>query len=484
MQTQAAITNCNVVAYTSFALTGMTPLIVPPKSKKCIIAFISETTTRIISNANIISIVHKRTADTWNMSNRKFSKIPKLCPHLLFGNRTSIFFDTKLHMQTSLHTLSALSRNGQLTAFRHPHCPKKKCDPYVWMLREVEALSRTPRVDNKTLLHSQVKSYQTDRVNQSCKTYIEGALLIQKNAHALFERWSDEVFSGMNSDRDQVAFAHIAAINCFKVFELTPFVPCQMLNNKRLCHWYTDSSVAKLKRTNFDHKASTRRLASEGQVQQNIGIILYGAIRSSTMATVTMAATKEYILKHNDPLDVIFSVDTQSNITYDALFVKNPHSSFKDRHVLTSPQAAYERAMHHVLYGLRYLNQRCNIVIVARIDVEFNSYLKIEKIGENTIYVPRFHSYHNLNDRFVYGHRITLQKWFKRRLELTRAHTFAEKGACQAAKEVNIAVRHIPIMFVRRRHDLFVPDVDKATIWKTIPVRSWMSKHNITCFDN
>ena len=258
--TQDAIRGCDLVAYTSIVIPAeMTLRIVPPSSSKifksCTVIFVTSEKTSIDTTEKITSIVHKHTADTWHMSARKFSKLPKLCPHLLFGNKTSVFFDSKLHMRVGLDTLHALSRNGQLTAFRHPKCPKRTCDPYDWMLKEGKLLSHTTRVDNQSLLFSQIQRYRSQVPKNSCKEYIDGALLIQKNAHELFEQWSQIVSSNLSADRDQIAFAHVAATNCFKMHIIEG---CEMVEAKRLCHWYRDTSVAKLVRTTFEKRPAQR----------------------------------------------------------------------------------------------------------------------------------------------------------------------------------------------------------------------------------
>ena len=250
--TQDAIQGCRTVAYTSVDVpANMTLTIVPPVSDdNCTIVFVSSQNTSTNITGRHISIVHKRTADTWHMSARKFSKVPKLCPHLLFGNRTSVFFDSKLRMQVGLKALHGLSRDGQLTAFRHPRCPKKTCDPYDWALQEGKLVARTSRVDNQSLLASQIKRYraQVSRDNK-CKEYIDGALLIQRNAQVLFQKWSQLFTSNISADRDQIAFAEVAASACFKMRILET---CVVSDTKKLCHWNVDSSVAKIVRLIFD----------------------------------------------------------------------------------------------------------------------------------------------------------------------------------------------------------------------------------------
>lgn len=258
--TQRAIRGCSVVAYTSIAVVGPTPLLVPPTSAGCTLVFTSAETTRVISHTPVVAIRHLRTNATLRMSPRRFSKIPKLCPHLLFGQRTTVFFDTKLHMRAPLTVLGALARRGMLTAFRHPRCAETSCDPYVWMEKEVDLLASTRRVEDHRVLREQLRRYLQTEVNRSCKMYIEGGLLIQQAADALFRAWSAEVFAERTSDRDQVAFAYVCARDCVRVNALHPSMPCQVVDGRRLCHWYTDASVARLKRANLDVPRPHRRL--------------------------------------------------------------------------------------------------------------------------------------------------------------------------------------------------------------------------------
>ena len=121
-ETRLAIQNCTVVAYSSVAVRGAVPLVQPPRSSgRCALLYVSEASGPN-PNAEMTTIVHRRTNATRQFSNRKFSKIPKLVPHLLFGGRVSVFFDTKLRMKADLTALSNLTRDTFLTAYKHPSC--------------------------------------------------------------------------------------------------------------------------------------------------------------------------------------------------------------------------------------------------------------------------------------------------------------------------------------------------------------------------
>ena len=247
-ETRLAIQNCKVVAYSSVAVRGAVPLVQPPRSSgRCALLYVSEASGPN-PNAEMTTIVHRRTNATRQFSNRKFSKIPKLVPHLLFGGRVSVFFDTKLRMKADLTALSNLARDTFLTAYKHPTC-LTGCAPMTWMQTEAKLLMNSGRIGQRDQLVAQVKRYSEIMASHTrCQTYIDGALLIQRNAHALFDAWSAEFFKPENSDRDQIPFAYIAATTCPNIVELSPKRPCT--NN--LCHWYENEGVAKLVRHKFE----------------------------------------------------------------------------------------------------------------------------------------------------------------------------------------------------------------------------------------
>ena len=210
-----------------------------------------------------------------------------------------------------------------------------------------------------------------------------------------------------------------------------------------------------------------------------IGLLVYGLLRSAQMTQVTYASLHEYVIKNWVWNDIVFSVDGASNWLPTTFRIHNKSRVLVDANLKTS--AAYVRAMSHVLYGLDVL-QHCTLIVVSRVDVEYASYLKIPGvIPPNTLQIPVFQNHGALNDRFCMGERHTLLRWFQRRWELARNRVYGETGACNAAKALKLNVSSTDIKFVRRRSNLFVPDIDKATVWKTIPVRSWMRLHEKSC---
>lgn len=81
------------------------------------------------------------------------------------------------------------------------------------------------------------------------------------------------------------------------------------------------------------------------------------------------------------------------------------------------------------------------------------------------IVVPDFGHYRQLNDRLSYGPVGAMRAFFTARAESTRlGKPYAEKGACRAARNLGIHVTTAPIKVVRRRADLYVPEVDKVLL--------------------
>ena len=87
-----------------------------------------------------------------------------------------------------------------------------------------------------------------------CRTYIDGALLMQRNASALFTAWSEEMFLPTSSDRDQIAFAFVVGSTCASVGTIGPKGQQLLGDGRSYRHWYRDGSIALLNRTDFERK--------------------------------------------------------------------------------------------------------------------------------------------------------------------------------------------------------------------------------------
>jgi hypothetical protein len=207
-------------------------------------------------------------------------------------------------------------------------------------------------------------------------------------------------------------------------------------------------------------------------------LVLYGSLRSVAMTQVTLPSIAAYLVRRHAFAKVVASVDGAATAF--------PFAA--ERRVLAalprnaSAAARYARALDHVLYGL----SRCTapLAVVARVDVEFAG--PVEGLPRNNatmvVRVPAFQHWGGVNDRFAAGATPTLRRWFARRRASCAAGRFAERAACEALRAEGLRAEALPhVRFVRRRADVFVPDVDKATVWRSMPLRPWMLGHARHC---
>ena len=216
----------------------------------------------------------------------------------------------------------------------------------------------------------------------------------------------------------------------------------------------------------------------------DVGLVVYGLLRSAQMTHVTYASLREYVIKAvalRDADKIVVSVDGESRWLPQTFRFHNASRVLPG--AILNASAAYVRAMGHVLYGLNVL-RHCRVIVVSRVDVEYASYLSHRSLVPDAITIPVFQHHGGLNDRFCVGGRSTLLRWFERRLSLAQNGEHGEMGACKAARHLKLNFSTTDIRFVRRRADLFVPDIDKATVWKSVPVRPWMRLHARSCLNS
>lgn len=212
-------------------------------------------------------------------------------------------------------------------------------------------------------------------------------------------------------------------------------------------------------------------------VSMRFGLVVYGLVRSPEVGYICAASIEEYLVKPLRPTEIVASVDGHLkfpfNISSASRFLHAPAS--------VSSRDAYVRAMGHATHGMRLLFKPVDYVLLARIDVEFVAPFIIPNHCPTGVYVAHFQHHGNVNDRFAFGPRVQVKKWFAARLALAQNGHFGESGACLAAnKTATTLCEGKNIWFVRRRESGYVPDIDKATVWQTIPVRGWMKNHRMT----
>lgn len=239
------------------------------------------------------------------LSASKMERIPKLLPHLLFPGRTTIYFDIRLQLNAPRDVLAALLESSaakesamrsilardrdhqdhppspaartiaaappSLVAFHHPcvgqsgfapvwcECVGASgCTPWQWMERTSAMASARTAESSAAHLHShhqlsqQVARYATDPTTppHAFQTYIDSALLVQRDALDLFEAWSAEYLRPDSAENDELALAYVAAKARVMISTITcadaPTRAGGRVMKTVLCHWYRDASVAKL----------------------------------------------------------------------------------------------------------------------------------------------------------------------------------------------------------------------------------------------
>ena len=236
-----------------------------------------------------------------------------------------------------------------------------------------------------------------------------------------------------------------------------------------------------------------------GMPAPSVGFLLYGAVRSDVMLQVTMASIRTELLDHlrkNSRVTVHASVDCPSSASCDSVGLKHlleadtlhveivpatqaapTRKSVKGTTHTEAARVARERKTYINALGhaLRALNNAraagAMLAIVSRVDVEYLNRLPEPLMPPRSshrmpngewwppwIVVSNFGHYHQLNDRFCYGPLGTVAKFLELRYNMTRGGlAYAERGACLAARELQLNVTAAPIKMVRRSHTLNVP---------------------------
>lgn len=121
-------------------------------------------------------------------------------------------------------------------------------------------------------------------------------------------------------------------------------------------------------------------------------------------------------------------------------------------------------------------------VVLWRIDTELVSDVELpaaELIAEDVITVPHLQSGGFLNDRFLVGHSTAVRRIVTARAALLDAEcVYGESALVRLVRELKLRVAFTRTRIVRRRANLFIPDVDRAASLGTIAARSWMLRIN------
>lgn len=120
-------------------------------------------------------------------------------------------------------------------------------------------------------------------------------------------------------------------------------------------------------------------------------------------------------------------------------------------------------------------------VVLWRVDTELVSDIELPSapLAEDLVAVPHLQSGGLLNDRFLVGDAHAVRQLVAARAALLDSEcVYGEAALVRLVRELGMRVAFTRTRAVRRRANLFVPDVDRAASLGTIPARSWMLRIN------
>lgn len=138
--------------------------------------------------------------------------------------------------------------------------------------------------------------------------------------------------------------------------------------------------------------------------------------------------------------------------------------------------------LHLSSYEWNAWNATGAFVVLWRIDTELVSDVELpiaELIAEDVIAVPHLQSGGFLNDRYLTANAHAVRRIVTARAALLDAEcVYGESALVRLVHELRLRVAFTRTRTVRRRANLFIPDVDRAASLGTIKARSWMLRIN------
>lgn len=275
---------------------------------------------------------------------------------------------------------------------------------------------------------------------------------------------------------------------------------------------------ARFKGANIHAKRTCEVLGSAQSRPKTVAVLVYGLIRSDPMLRWTAPSLINSIVApfggsaavfvHGycfrdtcDPALARAEFPRRCGVKALSIAVEPPHYSGRKTNCSGyDPQREADRAkeaagMLSLLAAFRLAERHPHSDtlrhwLISRIDVLYMPWrVELPTPAAATLLVPSWHNNGGLNDRWAYGTRQAIKVYFMKRLSLMVELDFcwqwaAERAACLAARRANLTVVPFDVRFVRLRANLFVPDLDLATVAHEIPPRFWMVHHRSMCRGN
>ena len=257
---------------------------------------------------------------------------------------------------------------------------------------------------------------------------------------------------------------------------------------------YNQSSLPRLALPDWLHDWSLRAPAPERNGTLRVLVIAYGLIRSLRMLETTLASLVRFA-----PANVALAVraDVPERLLGETLVRQLQDLSLSDVSVALFParlsngtlacNGNARRAAEHgnevraarLLLDVHDEWNYSDVAVLWRIDTELVSPIEAPALPPDRVLVPYLQSGGQLNDRYLVGHVEVVRKLVERRARLLEAEcVYGEPALVRLLRELRLRVGFTRTRIVRRRADLWIPDVDRAASLGSISARSWMHKIN------
>ena len=221
-------------------------------------------------------------------------------------------------------------------------------------------------------------------------------------------------------------------------------------------------------------------------------VVAFGLIRSLEMLETTMASLERFAPATNATFVIRAVVPKNLWRGADARLSAHPTPRLTDA-LLFNTQ--YESPMHtcnnHTKRAMEHRNEleatrllksvhdhewdMADVVVLWRIDTQLLSSIEAPALPSDRVLVPYLQSGGALNDRYLVGHAVAVRKLVDARARLLEAEcVYGEVALVRLLRELGLRVGFTRTRIVRRRADMYIPDVDRAASLGNIKARSWM----------
>lgn len=223
-------------------------------------------------------------------------------------------------------------------------------------------------------------------------------------------------------------------------------------------------------------------------------VVAYGLIRSMPMLKTTMTSLKQY-MPNNAMLAVrvvaCHSCDT-GYVTriFDELVSVQKFSVTIFKHNSASSEVCKNDARNaekhrNYLEATRLLMsvddawKSADVAVLWRIDTELVSPIEAPALPVGRILVPHLQNGGLLNDRYLVGAAATVKELVDARSEIINTTcVYGEETLVRLAYKLRLNVSFTRTRIIRRRANLYVPDIDRVASLGSIPARTWMMRVN------